>query len=66
MADATSSDLNEQMLDSQVIRIDPEILVPDQDRSPSGFEKILREMLAVYVASKTKMKMNHADLYHRL
>jgi hypothetical protein len=40
------------MLDSQVIRIDPEIMVPNRDYTPSPFEKILRDMLAVYVVSK--------------
>lgn len=49
-----------------MIRVEPEILVPDQDRSPSAFEKILREMLAVYVASRTKPKLNYIDLYRRL
>jgi hypothetical protein len=48
------------MLDSQEIRIDPKILVPDQDRVPSAFEKILREMLAVYLASSMGTRLNRS------
>lgn len=39
------------MLDSQTIRIDPGLMAFNPERTPSAFETILRDMLAVYIVS---------------